>query len=157
MEVNVKTRFVAAPSVIGLVAIMALSALPTRALADPPDPVPVAPPAPGVKRSAVALIAAGVAVVGAGVGTAFGVLALQNKSDYRNNPTYSNSDNGNNDAAYADGAIALALAAGVTSLVLYITRDSGSAESTPTRHSVAFSASPLVLPHGAGAGALVRF
>jgi hypothetical protein len=110
-----------------------------------------------VKRSTVALVAAGVAVVGAGVGTAFGVLALQNKSDYRNNPTYSNYDNGNNDAAYADGAIALALAAGVTSLVLYITRDSGSPEGAPTKHSVAFSASPVVVPHGAGAGAILRF
>ena len=55
-------------------------------------------------------------------GATFGVLALQNKSDYQKNPTFSNTDNGNNDAAYADGCAALAVAAGVTSLVLFLTR-----------------------------------
>jgi hypothetical protein len=114
-----------------------------------------------VKRSTVALVAAGVAVVGTGVGTAFGVLALENKSDYRRNPTYSNTDQGNNDAAYADGAIALAVAAAVTSLVLFVTSDPSSDEGEPPsaskKRSAGFSASPVVVPHGGGLGALLRF
>jgi hypothetical protein len=108
----------------------------------------------------VALWAAGIAVVGAGVGTTFGILALQNKSDYQKNPTFSNTDNGNNDAAYADGALALAVAAGVTSLVLFLTRDTTldvdpSAAAPPSRPSV--SGCPIVIPHGGGAGAVLRF
>jgi hypothetical protein len=114
-----------------------------------------------VKRSTVALVAAGVAVVGSGVGTVFGVLALENKSDYRRNPTYSNSDQGNNDAAYADGAIALAVAAAVTSLVLCVTNDPssdlGEPPSAPKKRLAGFSASPVVVPHGGGLGALLRF
>jgi tetratricopeptide (TPR) repeat protein len=117
-------------------------------------------PGPSVTRTTVALWAAGAAAVGAGVATAFGVLALENKSAYQRNPTYSNSDNGNNDAAYADGGIALALAAGITSLVLYLTSDTGhdtdpAATAGKTRSSL--SASPLVTLRGGGAGALLRF
>ena len=41
----------------------------------------------------------------------------------RSGPTFSNTDDGNNDAAYADGGIALAVAAGITSLVLFLTGD----------------------------------
>ena len=106
-------------------------------------------------------MAAGVAVVGAGVGTVFGVLALQNKSDYAKGPTYANAARGNNDAAYADGGIALAVAAGVTSLVLFLTSPSSQDEATappaPKAGSAALSASPLVTAHGGGAGVLLRF
>jgi outer membrane biosynthesis protein TonB len=150
--------------------------------APPPPPPPTPPPAtpppppeaivalpppraePSVTRGAVALVAAGVAVAAAGAGTVFGVLALQNKSDYAKTPTYSNADQGNNDAAYADGCIALAVAAGVTGLVLYLTRDTGH-EPDPTassakKRSAEFSVSPLLSPptaHGGGAGVLLRF
>jgi hypothetical protein len=129
----------------------------------PPPPLetsrlpPPPPPAPPITRKTVALAAAGVAVVGAGLATVFGVLALDNKSDYRKSPTFSNSDNGNNDAAYADGGIALAIAAGVTSLVLYLTSDPNDRASAAgaKNPATAFSASPFVSPHGAGA--ILRF
>jgi hypothetical protein len=111
-----------------------------------------------VTRGRVALWTAGVAVVGAGAATVFGVLALQNKSAYQKGPTYSNTDDGNNDAAYADGCMALAVAAGVTSLVLFLTNDPtlpsapGTAKTAPT-----LSVSPLVTAHAGGAGAVLRF
>ena len=113
-----------------------------------------------MKRSTVALAAAGIAVAAAGGATAFGVLALQNKSDYAKTPTYANTDRGNNDAAYADGCIALAVAAGVTSLVLFLTdHPVPDAEAPPAgkKTSATFSVSPVVTPHGGGAGALLRF
>src|SRR5580704_244150 len=182
-------RIMNAPTVLGLALSAALSAVPVQALAAPPNETPAAevkvetppiataaasgsassssppssppPPNPHVKRSTVALVAAGVAVVGSGVGTVFGVLALENKSDYRRNPTYSNSDQGNNDAAYADGAIALAVAAAITSLVLCLTSDPSSDEREPPsaskKRSAGFSASPMVVPHGGGLGARLRF
>jgi len=101
------------------------------------------------------------AVVGAGAATTFGILALQNKNEYQIHPTFSNSDNGNNFAAYADGAIALAVAAGFTSLVLFLTNDpshdAGPAASSGKSPSATLSTSPFVTPHGGGAGAILRF
>ncbi len=165
-----KLRIVNAPVLVGLVAFTALSLPPSRASADPPPPPPATaapvapspvPPEPSVKRSTVALYAAGLAVIGAGVGAVFGGLALKNKKEYESGPTYSNSDNGNNDAAYADGGFALAVAAGVTSLVLYLTRDAAYV-ADPTaavskKPGASVSASPLVAPHGGGASAVLTF
>jgi hypothetical protein len=151
--------------------------VPTAATARPPIPAasPLGPPPspepvtgqplrlePSVKRRTVALYAAGIAVVGAGVATVFGVLALNNKHEYEKTPTYSNSDNGNNDAAYADGGIALAVAAGITSLVLLLTSDPADASPTasaPATRSGSHLASPTAtsLSSGGGAGALLRF
>jgi hypothetical protein len=156
----VKTRVVN-PAIVGLVALVALSAVPSRAMADPPVPSPAPPsPAPSVSRRTVALWAAGVAVAGAGTSVVFGVLALQNKSAYDRTPTHANTANGNNDAAYSDGALALAVAAGITSLVLFLTdgptHDAGPAATAP-KTSAVFSAAPVITTHGGGAGIVLRF
>jgi hypothetical protein len=108
-------------------------------------------------RNTVAWWAAGIAVVGAGAATVFGVLALQNQSDYDKSPTFSNATGGNNDAAYADGCILLAAAAGVTSLVLFLTDDPTPGAPATAKTSLKLSAAPVLSPHGAGAGALLRF
>ncbi len=120
----------------------------------------LAPPLhPTISRRSVALGAAGVAVAGAVGATVFGVLALHEKNAYEQTPTYANTDNGNNFAAYADGCIALAAAAGVTSLVLYLTNTNIADDGTvaPPKRSGAFSASPIVTAHGGGVGAVLRF
>ena len=170
------------PFLVGLAALVAGSSVVPRAHAAPPDPPvapaetppaapqppsqpavvvdpPSSPSSPAATRTTAALVAAGVAVVGAGVGTVFGALALENQSEYRKSPTYSNSSQGNNDAAYADGAFALAVAAGVTSLVLYLTRGTtpGASSTTPKTDSPVVSAAPIVTPKGGGAGFLLRF
>lgn len=126
---------------------------------EPPlSPVPPPPPHPLITRRSVALGAAGVAIASAAAATAFGVVALQNKSDYDKTPTYVNTDNGNNFAAYADGCLALAVAAGITSLVLFVTSaDSTADPSSPPRQASVISASPLVTAHGGGATAVLRF
>ncbi len=158
--------------VSGIVASALLFAMPRQALAEPAPasstsaasgnaetvaPAPAPPSA--VSRRTVAFVAAGLAVAGAGAAAIFGGLALQNKSDFQEGATDARSDDGNNDAAYADGGIALALAAGVTSLVLFLTSEStndGPVEPAPKK-GIAFLPSPMVGPHGAGAGALFRF
>ena len=149
--------------------LSALSLVTLPAKADPPAPPPpppaavVAPPAPApppaVSRKQVALGAAGVAAVGAVGAVVFGVLALHEKSLYDRSPTYPDTDNANNFAAYTDGCIALAAAAGITSLVLYLTSADGSGDGTaaPPKRSAVFSASPIVIAHGAGAGAVLSF
>jgi hypothetical protein len=143
-----------------LVAATPASADPTGpSLSDSVPPVP-APPAPAITRGTVALAAAGVALAGAGAALVFGVLALQNKHDFDGSPTYAGADRGNNDAAYADGGVALAVSAGITSLVLWLTRDKAQDEPAPgqsAKPSVNRSASVVLTPYSGGAGALVRF
>ena len=177
-------RLVKALVVGGLMAMTALS-WPVRAGAAPREPPPASPaatdtatapasqvalaPSPalpeppaasgGARRSTAALIAAGIAVVGAAGATVFGVLALQNRSDYDKHPSYASSGNGNDDAAYADGCLAVAVAAGVTSLLLLLTDDTprdGSAAAARKR-AATLTATPVVTSRGGGAGVLLRF
>lgn len=150
------------PLLVALAAFTALSTLPVPAAADPPggSTIPAPPPAPSagpvVARKTVALGAAGVAVAGAVGAVVFGVLALHEKSAFEAAPTDANAGRGNDFAAYTDGCIALAAAAGITSLVLYLTSgDAADAGTTPKRPAI--SASPIVIAHGGGAGAVLRF
>jgi len=104
--------------------------------------------------------AAGVALAGAVGATVFGVLALNDKSSYQQSPTVSNTDNGNNFAAYSDGCIFLAAAAGITSVVLFLSRapaTSDGASSAPAPKAAQVSVAPVVTTHGGGAGAVLRF
>ncbi len=130
----------------------------------PPAPVedaapPPPPPPSGVSRDEVAWAAAGIAAAGAIGATVFGVLALNSKSSYEQSPTVSSTDNGNNFAAYTDGCIFLAAAAGITSLVLFLTGapPPADASAAPRRTHALLSAAPVVTPHGGGAGAVLRF
>jgi hypothetical protein len=100
--------------------------------------------------------AAGVALAGAAGATVFGVLALQNKSSYDQRPTYANTDDGNDFAAYADGCIALAAAAGLTSLVLFLTTPPADA-AAPRPTTATLAAAPVVTAHGGGVGAVLSF
>jgi len=137
---------------------------------EPPPPVPlmVAPPPPpseGPSRKVVALYAGGFAVVAAGAGTVFGILALNNKSNFDKNPTHESADYGNEYAYLCDAAFAGAVLAGVTSVLLYLHHDTPPSplptSSTPAvagkSAAFTFTAAPIVTLHGAGAGAVLRF
>ena len=129
--------------------------VPPAPVSPPASPPPAAAP-PSVTRGTVALAAAGIALAGAGTAVVFGALALQNKRDFQANPTYATANKGDNDAAYADGAIALAVSAGITSLVLWLTRDAAWVDpGLPASRPPNVSASLVVTSHGAGA--LVHF
>jgi hypothetical protein len=155
----------------------------------PPPPPPVAetpppaalppPPAPAPPRSKVpAYITGGLAIVAAGVGTAFGVMALNDKSDFDKNPTSGTADDGDTHALIADMAFGVALTFGVTSAVLLFTKDeppavmpstaggTGTAsprtadavpERAPRHNDVTVTPTPWVGPHGGGAGVMLRF
>jgi hypothetical protein len=129
-----------------------------------PAPVPVELPPPPQPRSKLpAFITGGLAVAAAGVGTVFGALALSDKSDFNKNPTSSKADDGENHALIADMAFGVAITLGVTSAVLFLSRDEAPAstatKTTPTvaKNAVSVSALPVVTPHGGGASAVVRF
>lgn len=132
---------------------------PVEAPKEAPPPAP--PPEPRSKVPA--YITAGVAVVAAGVGTAFGLVALSKHSDYEKNPTSDTADSGENAALIADMCFGVAVTFGVTSAVLFLTDGGGSSAKNTTKPSTAKSngiritPTPYVTPNGAGAGALVRF
>ena len=134
----------------------------------PETPVDTTPAQPRSKLPA--WITGGLAVAAAGVGTAFGILALGDKSDYDKNPTASKADDGENHALIADMAFGVAVTLGVTSAVLFLSNDDAppanaasaprpSVASARAQKSPAFriTPTPIITPHGGGAGALVRF
>ncbi len=145
----------------------------------PPPPEPVAalpappPPPPVVEKSSSvvpALVTGGLAVVALGVGTVFGVMALSDKSDFDKSPTAAKADDGENHALIADMAFGVAVTLGVTSAVLFFSSGSSGASAQASKPVLAakatstlklkskdFSFTPIVTPHGGGAGATLRF
>jgi hypothetical protein len=139
----------------------------------PPPPVAVAPPPattppPAAEpRSLVpAFITGGLAVAAAGVGTAFGIVALNDKSSFDKNPTTQTADNGDTHSLIADMAFGIAVTFGVTSAVLFLTQDEPAAQTARATQQpkaeaksdrVTFTPTPMVGPHTAGAGFLMQF
>jgi PEGA domain len=135
----------------------------------PPAPAPAQPLPPEPRSKVPAYVTGGLAIVAAGVGTVFGVLALGDKSDFDKNPSSSKADDGENHALIADMAFGVAITFGVTSAVLFLTKDEAlqppPAAQTPSQKKLAAEKAnklrivpaPIVSPHGAGAGALIRF
>jgi PEGA domain-containing protein len=138
----------------------------------PPDPPP-SPAEPRGRGSGLAYAAGGLAVVAAGVGAVFGIVALNDKGEYERNPTTQNADNRSTHALFADVALGAALTFGVMSGVLFLTngRSTGSPNgatqpSLPKAagvgrlarpNAIMITPTPLVSPHGGGAGIVVRF
>lgn len=132
---------------------------------------PAPPPPPQEAHSkAPALITGGLAIVAAGVGTVFGIMALNDKSAFDATPTSSKADDGENHALIADMAFGVAITLGVTSAVLFLTNDepakAGLNAQPPTRAArmaakksapFTFTPMPIVTPHGGGAGGVFRF
>jgi len=142
--------------------------------APPPPPVvaaplPPAPPPPSAEpRSKVpAYVTGALAVAAAGVGTAFGIVALNDKSDFDKNPTTKKADDGDTHALIADMAFGVALTFGVTSAVLFLTKDEQPAPPAATaaseRKQAAKSKGLIVTPtpwvglHSGGAGVVMQF
>jgi hypothetical protein len=134
----------------------------------PPPPPPAPPPPPPEPRSKLpAFVTGGLAIVAAGVGTAFGIMALSDKSDFDKNPTTQTADNGDTHALIADMSFGVALTFGVTSAVLFLTKDEApaAASSAPPKtrtakaepKKVTVTPTPIVGPHSGGAGVLLRF
>jgi PEGA domain len=153
----------------------------TRAPADTPAAAeeapavedPPAPEEPPVQRPTIPLrvyLTGGAAVIAAGVGTVFGMAALRDKNDFDHQPTPQNADKRNQDALIADVAFGVALASGVATAVLFLTANqgpssSGSGAPPPTvsvrgagkTAAITITPTPLVGPHGPGAGFVLRF
>ena len=142
---------------------------PVAATPPPPEtPPPAPPPPPPEPRSKVpAYVTGGLAIVAAGVGTVFGIMTLSDKSDFDKNPTTSTADNGDTHALITDMAFGVALTFGVTSAVLFLTKDEAPAQASAAHKAVTAKAAsdkhvtitptPMVGAHSGGAGLTVRF
>jgi hypothetical protein len=145
---------------------------PPPAVANVPPPPPPPPPSPPPEpRSKVpAYVTGGLAIVAAGVGTVFGVVALNDKSNFDKTPTTQTADNGDTHALIADMAFGVALTFGVTSAVLFLTKDeapaassakalttTAKAEADAKRSRIRWTPTPLIGPHSGGAGLTLRF
>jgi hypothetical protein len=140
---------------------------PVVVAAAPPAPPPPPPaPVPEQRSLVPAFITGGLAVVAAGVGTVFGVVALNDKSSFDKNPTTSTADNGDTHSLIADMAFGVAVTFGVTSAVLFLTQDepTPAAASTVRAHKaeakrdrIEWAPTPMVGPHLAGAGVFMKF
>jgi hypothetical protein len=120
-----------------------------------PEPAPIED-APARRRRAGPAVWAAVGVAGATalIGTGLGVGALKTKSDYDDNPTQSKIDKGEKLALFADISFGVAIAAGVTGLVLYLT--SGKSESAPVAET-AWTITPQLKPSEVGMSGRLRF
>jgi hypothetical protein len=109
-----------------------------------------------------------VAIVAAGVGTAFGIKALSQSNDFKSNPTTKTADDGENNALVADMMFGIAITFGVTSAVLFLSSDTPSTAAaqpkvttakrkTEKKQRVTVLPAPYITPTGGGASALVRF
>ncbi len=104
------------------------------------------------------------------MGTVFGIITLNDKSNFNSNPTTQTANSGENHALIADMSFGVAVTLGVTSAVLFFTADDNPPPppvaaahparrdaSTKGRSGFTITPSPLVLAHGGGAAALIRF
>ncbi len=171
LEKQVDVTFAAAETVTAALDPVPPPPVPAPAVVAPASP-PVPPPPPPEAGSPVpAYITGGIAIAAAGVGTVFGIIALNDKSDFDKNPTTQKADDGDTHSLIADMAFGIGLTFGVTSAVLFLTKDDATASSassvgearmatrsTPKRKDApVFVASPIVGPHLGGGGFLVRF
>lgn len=129
-----------------------------------PTPAPVPPPEPRSKVPA--YVTGAIAIVAAGVGTGFGIAALNQSSDFDKNPTTKKADDGENNALVADMMFGIAVTFGVTSAVLFLSNDTPAsakaaspkmASAKPKKKNVTILPAPYVTPNGGGVGTLIRF
>ena len=130
----------------------------------PPPPPPPAPP-PEPRSKVPAYVTGAVAIVAAGVGTGFGIKALQQSNDFEERPTTKRADDGENNALVADMMFGIAITFGVTSAVLFLSSDepksaksnSPSKAAAAKKKKVTITPAPYVSPSGGGVGTVVQF
>lgn len=104
-----------------------------------------------------AWVTGGVAAAGLVAGTVFGFLALSKQSDFEETPTTALADDGEQLALFADVSFAIALGAGVATLVLALSGGEDSEERAESLETGALRITPSVGPQAAGVAASLAF
>jgi hypothetical protein len=143
--------------------VVASASTQTPAAAPPP------PPPPETRSLIPAYVTGGLAVAAAGVGAVFGVMALNDKSNFDKNPTTSTADDGDTHSLIADMAFGIAITFAATSVVLFLTKDEPAATTSsvsPAQRArpreahndrVTLTPVPVVGAHSGGAGLVLQF
>ncbi|UJR81798.1 PEGA domain-containing protein [Sandaracinus amylolyticus] len=120
-----------------------------------------APPPTDTGPSAGVWVTTAIAGVGLVTGTIFGFLALSEQSDFDAMPTADAADRGETFALIADLSFGVAIAAGVTAIVLYaVDRPQPQSEVPPTARrdeGPRFTLAPWASPTAGGAAARIEF
>jgi hypothetical protein len=137
---------------------------------EPPATVTPAPPSPPSASAPSSssllstghlpsLVTGGLAVVALGTGVVFGILAWQDHESFLSNPTTDTANRGESRGLTADMCFGGAATLAVASIVMYFTHEDTPAapQATGRATAPAFAIAPFASPHGAGAGAVVRF
>ena len=99
-------------------------------------------------------VTAGVTGAALITGTIFGIMALSDSSKFKDTPTAELADSGENKALVADLCFGLALTFGITTAVLFLSKEDDSSDKPKTAK---FIPMPYITPHGGGAAASLRF
>jgi hypothetical protein len=125
------------------------------AVATPPASVAATPEK--AERSMVpAYVTLGLAGAGIAVGTVFGVMALNDKSDFDDNPTTDKADEVERNALISDMAFGVALTLGITGVVL-LTSSDDEPEAKQTASKDKLVVAPFITPKAGGAAARFTF
>jgi PEGA domain-containing protein len=116
-------------------------------------------PPPAAERSRVpGYVTLAIAGASAVVGTIFGIQALQDKSDFDDNPTTSKADDVERNALIADMAFGVTLTLGITGIVLLVADDPvPAAAQVSALEPQRLRITPYVAPTGGGAAATLTF
>lgn len=117
-----------------------------------------APPALAERSRVPGYVTLAIAGASAVVGTIFGIQALQDKSDFDDNPTTSKADDVERNALIADMAFGVTLTLGITGIVLLVAEDPvPAAPQVSALPQQRLRVTPYVAPSGAGAAATLTF
>lgn len=103
-----------------------------------------------------AIVTLGLGGAGLISGTVFGIMALNSKSKFKDDPTTANADAAERNALIADMSFGIALTLGITGVVLWTARD-GEEDLTAKAKGQEFVFAPYASPRGAGAAARWTF
>lgn len=124
-------------------------------VATAPAPAPAPTPEKKERSLVPAYVTLGLAAAGLATGTVFGVMALNDKSDYDDNPTSDKADDVERNALIADMAFGVALTLGITGIVLLTTDDEPEQPKAASKSRLIVA--PYAAPNGGGAAARLTF
>lgn len=121
------------------------------------EPAPAAATESSSSPTAAIVVTASLGAAGLIAGTALGILALNARSDYDQNPTAAKADDGERLALFSDVGFGIGAMALVTTAVLLFTHEPASSTDSDKTQRASLQLIPHVTPSGASATAKLRF
>lgn len=128
-------------------------------VAPPPAPVTETQPEAQSKSMVPAIVTLGLGAAGLISGTVFGIMALNSKSKFNDDPTSDHADAAERNALIADMSFGIALTLGLTGIVLLTSNHSATTETAKKKQNkgTELAVAPYASPLGGGAVARLKF